>query len=112
LTTRRAALALAGAAALAVVGCWAWVRQDARLDVTFGPGVRFSARFSLDPTPAVKPLLLPSMRSMRDDVQYFPPGPNFPWVNTQAATQRARMRAMSLEEPAPDLSANADEQVR
>jgi hypothetical protein len=29
-----------------------------------------------------------------------PSGPDFPWANTQAATQRARMRAMGIE-PAP-----------
>jgi hypothetical protein len=31
---------------------------------------------------------------MHDDVQYFPSGSEFPWANTQAATQRARMSAM------------------
>jgi len=39
-------------------------------------------------------MTLPSGKYMRDDVQYFPPGPDFPWANTQAATQRARMQAM------------------
>jgi hypothetical protein len=28
--------------------------------------------------------------------QDFAPGPNFPWANTQAATQRARMEAMGI----------------
>jgi hypothetical protein len=46
-------------------------------------------------------MTLPSGRYMHDDVQYFPNGPDFPWANTQAATQRARMRAMGIEpEPA------------
>jgi hypothetical protein len=40
---------------------------------------------------------LPSGRYMHDDVQYFPSGPDFPWANTQAATQRARMRANGVE---------------
>ncbi len=31
-----------------------------------------------------------------DDVQYFPPGPEFPWAKTQAARQRERMRASGL----------------
>ncbi len=39
-------------------------------------------------------MTLPSGKYMRDDVQYFPPGPNFPWANTQAATQRAHMQAL------------------
>ena len=42
-------------------------------------------------------MTLPSGRYMHDDVQYFPSGPDFPWANTQAATQRARMRAMGIE---------------
>jgi hypothetical protein len=45
-------------------------------------------------------MTLPSGRYMHDDVQYFPSGPDFPWANTQAATQRARMRAMGIEPPA------------
>jgi hypothetical protein len=39
-------------------------------------------------------MTLPSGKYMMDDVQYFPSGPDFPWANTQAATQRARMSAM------------------
>ena len=39
-------------------------------------------------------MTLPSGKYMYDDVQYFPPGPEFRWANTQAATQRARMSAM------------------
>lgn len=39
-------------------------------------------------------MTLPSGKYMHDDVQYFPSGPDFPWANTQAATQRARMSAM------------------
>src|SRR5262249_29148737 len=35
-------------------------------------------------------MTLPSGKYMLDDVQYFQPGPEFPWANTQAATQRAR----------------------
>ena len=47
-------------------------------------------------------MTLPSGKYMHDDVQYFPTGPDFPWANTQAATQRARMRAMGIE-PAPPI---------
>jgi hypothetical protein len=106
------ALSLAVAAALAGVGCWAWVRLDARLDVTLGPGARFSARLAFDPTPPVQPLSLPSVSYMHDDVQYFAPGPAFPWANTQAATQRARMKAMGLEVPAPGVAAKVEEPAR
>jgi hypothetical protein len=42
-------------------------------------------------------MTLPSGRYMHDDVQYFPSGPDFPWANTQAASQRARMQAMGIE---------------
>ncbi len=49
-------------------------------------------------------MTLPSGRYMHDDVQYFPSGPDFPWANTQAASQRARMRAMGIE-PAPGPAA-------
>ena len=42
-------------------------------------------------------MTLPSGKYMHDDVQYFPPGPDFPWANTQAATQRAKMQAMGME---------------
>jgi len=44
-------------------------------------------------------MTLPSGKYMHDDVQYFPKGPEFPWANTQAATQRARMRAMGMDVP-------------
>ena len=44
-------------------------------------------------------MTLPSGRYMHDDVQYLPSSPDFPWANTQAATQRARMRAMGIEPP-------------
>jgi hypothetical protein len=44
-------------------------------------------------------MTLPSGKYMHDDVQYFPSGPEFPWANTQAATQRARMRAMGIDVP-------------
>jgi hypothetical protein len=50
-------------------------------------------------------MTLPSGKYMHDDVQYFPPGPNFPWANTQAATQRARMQAMGIEAPPPETGA-------
>ena len=46
-------------------------------------------------------MTLPSGKYMHDDVQYFPAGPEFPWANTQAATQRSRMRAMGIEPPPP-----------
>lgn len=42
-------------------------------------------------------MTLPSGKYMHDDVQYFAPGPNFPWANTQAATQRSRMQALGLD---------------
>jgi hypothetical protein len=42
-------------------------------------------------------MTLPSGKYMYDDVQYFPPGPDFPWANTNAATQRARMQAMGMD---------------
>ncbi len=42
-------------------------------------------------------MTLPSGKYLHDDVQYFPPGPDFPWANTQAATQRARMQAQGLD---------------
>ncbi|APW61117.1 hypothetical protein BSF38_02621 [Paludisphaera borealis] len=44
-------------------------------------------------------MTLPSGKYMHDDVQYFPSGPEFPWANTQAATQRARMRSMGIDVP-------------
>ena len=44
-------------------------------------------------------MTLPSGKYMHDDVQYFAPGPDFPWANTQAATQRARMQSMGIEAP-------------
>lgn len=40
---------------------------------------------------------LPGGKYMHDDVQYFAPGPNFPFANTQAATQRARMQAQGTD---------------
>ena len=46
-------------------------------------------------------MTLPSGKYMHDDVQYFAPGPDFPWANTQAATQRARMQAMGIAVPPP-----------
>lgn len=44
-------------------------------------------------------MTLPSGKYLHDDVQYLAPGPDFPWANTQAATQRARMQAMGLDVP-------------
>ena len=52
-------------------------------------------------------MTLPSGKYMHDDVQYFPGGPEFPWANTQAATQRARMRAMGIEPPPPPVYGQA-----
>ncbi len=46
-------------------------------------------------------MTLPSGKYMHDDVQYFPPGPDFPWANTQAATQRAKMQALGMEVQGP-----------
>ena len=46
-------------------------------------------------------MTLPSGKYMHDDVQYFPPGPDFPWAATQAATQRARMQQMGLNVDGP-----------
>ena len=46
-------------------------------------------------------MTLPSGKYMHDDVQYFPPGPDFPWAATQAATQRARMQQMGLDVAGP-----------
>ena len=46
-------------------------------------------------------MTLPSGKYMHDDVQYLPPGPDFPWANTQAATQRAKMQAMGMEVAPP-----------
>jgi hypothetical protein len=44
-------------------------------------------------------MTLPSGKYMHDDVQYFAPGPEFPYANTQAATQRARMQAAGMPLP-------------
>jgi hypothetical protein len=49
-------------------------------------------------------MTLPSGKYMHDDVQYFAPGPDFPWANTQAATQRARMQAMGIEMAPPNAT--------
>ena len=42
-------------------------------------------------------MTLPSGKYLYDDVQYVPPGPDFPWANTNAATQRARMQQMGID---------------
>ena len=52
------------------------------------------------PTPVIP---LPPGRYMRDDLQYFPPGPDSPWANTQAADQRARMGARGDVPPPPHV---------
>ena len=44
-------------------------------------------------------MTLPSGRYLFDDVQYFPTGSDFPWANTLAAQQRARMRQMGMDLP-------------
>jgi hypothetical protein len=44
-------------------------------------------------------MTLPSGKYFYDDVQYFAPGPEFPYANTQAATQRARMQAAGIPVP-------------
>jgi len=46
-------------------------------------------------------MTLPSGKYFHDDVQHFDPGPKFPYANTMAATQRARMKAMGIDVPAP-----------
>lgn len=48
-------------------------------------------------------MTLPSGKYMYDDVQYFAPGPEFPYANTQAATQRARMATMGMPVPPPAI---------
>src|SRR6202012_5716420 len=50
-------------------------------------------------------MTLPSGKYMHDDVQYFAPGPEFPYANTQAATQRARMQAAGM--PVPPVPGEA-----
>jgi len=47
-------------------------------------------------------MTLPSGKYFHDDVQYFAPGPEFPYANTQAATQRAKMQAAGI--PLPPVS--------
>ncbi len=42
-------------------------------------------------------MTLPSGKYLYDDVQYFSPGPDFPWANTNAATQRARMQQLGID---------------
>jgi hypothetical protein len=50
-------------------------------------------------------MTLPSGKYFHDDVQYFAPGPEFPYANTQAATQRARMQAAGI--PVPPVPGSA-----
>ena len=54
-------------------------------------------------------MTLPSGKYMHDDVQYFARGPAFPWANTQAATQRAKMAAEGMAVPPPPGSAPAND---
>jgi hypothetical protein len=42
-------------------------------------------------------MTLPSGKYLYDDVQYFAPGPDFPWANTNAAVQRARMQQLGID---------------
>ncbi len=42
-------------------------------------------------------LTLPTGKYLYDDVQYFPPGPDFPMARTQAALRRARLRSEGLD---------------
>ena len=44
-------------------------------------------------------MTLPSGKYFHDDIQYLAPGPDFPFANTQAATQRARMSAAGIPVP-------------
>lgn len=44
-------------------------------------------------------MTLPSGKYFHDDVQYYAPGPEFPYANTQAATQRAKMQAAGIPLP-------------
>jgi hypothetical protein len=60
-----------------------------------------SLKRALQKSRAVDTTALPSGGDMHDDVQYFSSVPDFPWANTQAAAQRARMRAMGIEPPPP-----------
>jgi hypothetical protein len=45
-------------------------------------------------------MTLPSGKYFHDDVHYFAKGPEFPYANTQAATQRAKMQAAGQPIPA------------
>ncbi len=65
-----------------------------------GPSAGFAPTPNLDPAGP-----LPSGRYMHDDVHYMDSGPDFPWANTQAATQRARMRASGVEPPSTSAGA-------
>lgn len=47
-------------------------------------------------------MTLPSGKYMHDDVQYFTEGPEFPWANSVAETQRAYMRSQGLDVPGAD----------
>ena len=44
-------------------------------------------------------MTMPSGKYFHDDIQYFGQGPEFPFANTQAATQRAKMAAAGIPLP-------------
>ena len=88
-TMRRVVIVMTLVTVFLVVGCWAWTKSTLRLELELGPGARLSASISSNLLPRVEPASLPSVRSIADDAPYFPPGPDFPWSNTQEATARA-----------------------
>jgi hypothetical protein len=53
-------------------------------------------------------MTLPSGKYFHDDVQYFSSGPESPYANTQAATQRAKMQSAGIPVPpvpgAPEMN--------
>ena len=65
------------------------------------PGLNVGLRSSNAP---IAGLTLPSGKYMHDDVQYFPSGPEAPYANTQAATQRARRQAVAVAPGLPRLA--------
>jgi hypothetical protein len=89
-TMQRAIMRLTAVAVLTGIGCWVWMKPALRLEVELGPGARFSASISPNPGPRMGPTSLPSLPYITDDVQYFPPGPDFPWANTQATITHIR----------------------
>ncbi len=59
------------------------------------------AKVITDANEPLKAVELPAGKYMRDDIQYFPSGPDVPGAATQAATQRARLKALEAESPPP-----------